>query len=139
MRSASALKKVMKTFAFDTSVVVRLLRGVLPVSAVIQPLDLYVLPATALGELLLGVAKSTKPSESLQLLSSLTAPFPIAIVDAKVAQCYAHIRSDLEKSGSPIPENDMWIAATAMANGATLLTCDAHFNRIPTLSVVSFP
>ena len=52
-------------------------------------------------------------------------------VDVHVAERYSQIYGDLRENGTPIPTNDMWIAATASANGMTVLTFDAHFNVIP--------
>ena len=42
----------------------------------------------------------------------------------------------LRKEGTPIPQNDMWIAASALENGADLATCDAHFRHVPMLTVI---
>jgi PIN domain len=52
-------------------------------------------------------------------------------VDMHVAERYSQIYCDLRESGTPIPTNDMWIAATASANGMAVLTFDGHFNAIP--------
>ncbi len=52
-------------------------------------------------------------------------------VDVRVAERYSLIYADLRRGGTPIPTNDMCIAATASANGMTLLTFDDHFRAIP--------
>jgi tRNA(fMet)-specific endonuclease VapC len=49
------------------------------------------------------------------------------------ADRYARISSQLRLQGTPIPTNDIWIAAQTMEYGAELLTTDAHFNNIPGL------
>lgn len=46
---------------------------------------------------------------------------------------YAQIFRALKKRGTPVPQNDMWIAAVAMAAGAVVLTDDSHFNCVPML------
>ena len=43
---------------------------------------------------------------------------------------YALIRNELKTKGTPIPENDIWIAALCSANDIPLFTSDAHFNNI---------
>ena len=54
----------------------------------------------------------------------------IIIVDEEVARKYAVIFLDLNKKGTRIPLNDVWIAACCMASGGTLLTRDQHFEKV---------
>ena len=56
----------------------------------------------------------------------------------EIATAYGAIHAHLRKTGQLIPTNDMWIAATAQVHGATLVTSDAHFRRIPGLKVVDW-
>ena len=51
-------------------------------------------------------------------------------VDARVARLYAEIVVALREIGTPLPINDIWIAACAAATGASVLTCDDHFRHI---------
>lgn len=51
-------------------------------------------------------------------------------VDSETSSQYAEIIAELHKAGTPIPDNDIWIAATAARNGTTVLTCDDHVERI---------
>lgn len=55
--------------------------------------------------------------------------------DADVAVHYANLRTVLEEAGTPIGANDTLIAAHAMSLGATLVTADAEFTRVPDLKV----
>ena len=61
----------------------------------------------------------------------------VAIVDVTQAtgQRYAHIFAYLRREGTPIPTNDIWIAALAMEHGIELLTADSHFRRVPHILV----
>jgi len=43
---------------------------------------------------------------------------------------YAEIVAELRRAGTPLPTNDIWVAAVASRNGTTVLTCDDHFERI---------
>ena len=52
-------------------------------------------------------------------------------VDEETARRYAVIFSTLRAAGTPIPTNDLWIAASAMQHGLRLLTADAHFEKVP--------
>jgi len=52
---------------------------------------------------------------------------------------YALILDYLRKHGRPVPTNDMWLAASAMEFGMTLLTADRHFQWMPQISVATLP
>ena len=52
-----------------------------------------------------------------------------------VADVYARIKYDAERDGTPLAENDLWIAATALAHGATLVTSDTDFRRVRGLDI----
>jgi len=56
-------------------------------------------------------------------------------VDEETAVRYAAIQGYLRKQGTPIPVNDMWIAATAAQHGLRLLSLDDHFLRVPQVIV----
>lgn len=56
-------------------------------------------------------------------------------VDEDTAERYAVILNGLWKARTPIPTNDMWIAASAMQYGLTVVTTDPHFLKIPQILV----
>lgn len=60
---------------------------------------------------------------------------PVLPLDASVGPHYARLRTHLEKAGTPIGANDTLIAAHALALGATLITADAEFSRVPGLAL----
>ena len=64
-----------------------------------------------------------------------TAALDLITPDLDVARHYATIRSRLRSRGELIPDNDTWIAATALAHNLTLVSRDAHFSRIPDLKL----
>ena len=51
-------------------------------------------------------------------------------VDVETAEFYALILNNLKKAGTPIPTNDIWIAAVAFQHGYKLFTKDKHFNAV---------
>jgi tRNA(fMet)-specific endonuclease VapC len=51
-------------------------------------------------------------------------------VDHETADTYAELFADLRRAGTPVPTNDLWVAAMAVREGATVLTYDDHFRRI---------
>ncbi len=61
----------------------------------------------------------------------------IVEVDKDVADRYGILVKTLRQQGTPIPTNDIWIAATALESGSRLITYDNHFNVIPGLVILS--
>ena len=62
----------------------------------------------------------------------------IAPVGEVTADRYSRIVMQLKKDGSPIPINDVWIAAQAMEHGAELLASDRHFEQVAGPSVIRY-
>jgi tRNA(fMet)-specific endonuclease VapC len=61
--------------------------------------------------------------------------FAVIGVDGEIARRYAEVRADLRPRGQLIPDNDIWIAATALTHDLTLVTRDGHFARVPELKL----
>jgi tRNA(fMet)-specific endonuclease VapC len=61
----------------------------------------------------------------------------IRVVDATLttSEIYSEIKNNLKKAGSPIPINDVWIAAHVIESGAQLITYDQHFKKIKDLRI----
>ena len=94
------------------------------------------IPLTVYAELLVGAEKSSQPERVLQQIELLLSAHEIVETTEEVAEEYARIRADLERRGLVIGGNDLWIAATAQAHGATLVTNNTgEFSRIPALVV----
>ena len=98
-----------------------------------------VLPAVVVGELLAGFRMGSRDRINRRELDAfLESPrVRVAALGAETAQRYAEIVSYLRERGAPIPTNDIWIAACAMEWGLRLLTSDAHFDRLPQVSVLA--
>jgi len=77
------------------------------------------------------------PSKKNQMIQEFLRRPRVAIqgIDADTPAYYAHLMQFLKKRGTPIPTNDLWIAASTMQTGAKILTSDAHFLRMPQLLV----
>jgi predicted nucleic acid-binding protein len=57
-------------------------------------------------------------------------------IDRHVARAYSEIAHDLRAEGTPLPTNDIWIAAAAARVGAPLLTFDDHFSKIGRIGTI---
>jgi tRNA(fMet)-specific endonuclease VapC len=83
------------------------------------------------GELLYGVAKSTQMAAAVERLRELVQLLPALPLPQAAAESYGTIRADLESKGEMIGNNDLWIAAHALASGLTLVTNDEReFRRV---------
>lgn len=122
----------MSRYCLDTSAYSRYRRGGGRVVELLDRAEWIGVPVVTLGELrtgfLLGGQSERNEAELLDFLSN---PVVEALeFDAEVSRHYAEIVVDLRRSGTPVPTNDVWIAAAAARVGATVLTFDNHFERI---------
>src|SRR5437879_2132415 len=107
----------------DTSAYSMLRRGHAPIQAAAQLADkLYVSPIV-LGELEAGFRRGRRSQENERLLRRFLASprVEVAPVAEETVHCYAHIFDYLRRAGTPIPVNDLWIAASAMEHGLAVL------------------
>jgi tRNA(fMet)-specific endonuclease VapC len=68
-------------------------------------------------------------------LEAFIAALDVVDVDIDVARQYAQTRSYLRARGLLIPENDLWIAATALTYDFVLVSRDEHFSRVEDLKL----
>jgi len=90
------------------------------------------IPSIVIGELHYGFMKGSRQRFNEKKLRQMISRLKIEIIniDAEVARKYALIYLFLEKKGAKIPINDVWIAASCMEVGGTLLTRDQHFGVV---------
>lgn len=97
------------------------------------------LPAPVLGELRAGFAKGSKAAANELLLQEFLASQHVHVIaiDEAVTRCYAKIFDQLRKDGSPIPTNDLWIAACVMHVDFPMYSLDAHFKHVQGITLIS--
>lgn len=122
----------MSAYCLDTSAYSNFRRGNDEMAALLDRAELVGVPTVALGELRTGfLLGGRRPRNESELDAFLNNPaVQVLPVDSETSRQYAEIVAELRKAGTPIPTNDIWIAATAARNGATVLTCDEHFGRV---------
>jgi tRNA(fMet)-specific endonuclease VapC len=96
------------------------------------------LPFFALGELEYGVNHSSHPDKQRLALSAFLIGVDLLLPTEQTAVEYGKIKAELARVGTPIPENDVWIAAQAIEHDFPLATCDAHFIRVNGLVVLDW-
>jgi len=116
----------------DTSAYSRFRRGDTDVARLIDEAEWIGVPAIVLGELRVGFRLGAQEKRNEELLREFIANPVVRVlpVDDDVSYQYSDIAIELRRAGTPIPTNDMWIAATAAGAGAIVLTSDDHFAAV---------
>lgn len=85
-----------------------------------------------LGELLSGFKGGSKEVKNRKELEQFLDSPRVNLIelDEETAEFYAMVYWDIKRKGSPIPTNDLWVAASAMRHGLALFTYDEHFDYI---------
>jgi tRNA(fMet)-specific endonuclease VapC len=122
----------MSRLCLDTSAYSHFQRGDPMLVEILDAAEWVGVPAVTLGELRTGfLAGSQRIRNETELGGFLASPVvEVLVVDDEVSRHYAEIVSDLRQAGTPLPTNDIWIAATAARAGALVLTYDRHFEKI---------
>lgn len=125
-------------YLLDTNVLIAVSRGNEEIRGRLSgiPLNQLLLSAVVLGELEFGAEKSAYGDHSRARLAEVTELLVLVPLDREAARRYGPIRAQLERRGTPIGANDLWIAAQALALGATVVTDnEREFRRVPGLRV----
>lgn len=129
----------MKKVLIDTNIYSLAMKGDVDVINTLRKIDRIGFCTISIGELLSGFrggGYEAKNREELELF--LDSPRVVVHpVDEGSAEFYASVLNDLKAAGTPIPTNDIWIAAAAFQHGYQLFSKDRHFDLIPGL--VQFP
>ena len=116
----------------DTNAYSALFAGSIGVADVIAESEVILLSPIVIAELLDGFLGGTRERENRRFLERFrekSRTVGVPITDA-TAEWFAAVKQQLRRKGVPIPINDVWIAASAMEHGATLLSLDNHFGSI---------
>jgi len=114
----------------DTSVVVAHFRGDSGLAAHLRGTEALYLPWVVLGELHYGVHRARRREEGLALIREFLRIAVVLLPDERTAELYGQIKAKLAQAGTPIPDNDIWIAALAREYDLPLVTRDQHFSLV---------
>ena len=125
----------------DTSAYSRFRAGDERVIDFIAAAEVVGLSTIVLGELEAAFSLGRRERENRTLLAEFLAESFVSIlpVTPEVARRYGRLFADLRRAGTPIPINDVWIAATSLDCGGHLLTFDGHFGRVGSLDCTVLP
>ena len=124
--------------ALDTNALSDFAAGSDALGDVLMPFRSLALPVTVLGEYRYGLLGSKKKARLEEWLDELLSDVRVLEAASRTSSVYAQVRRQLRTAGTPIPENDVWIAATAIEHGLPLATRDGHFRVVKGLEIVSW-
>ena len=125
----------------DTSAYSAFMRGHAEIRAAVQSNEEIFLNSVILGELIAGFIKGGRRRKNENELRRFLASPRVGILDVteETAERYAVILNSLWRTGTPIPTNDIWIAASAMEHGLRLVTTDDHYQKVLQVMTDYFP
>jgi tRNA(fMet)-specific endonuclease VapC len=117
----------------DTNIVVAFIGGDLQVRERLEAVSRPLISLVVLGELYYGAAHSARPEKNAAAVDTFAASCTVLSLDVETARLYGSIKAEQRSKGRPIPENDLWIAASSRQYGLVLVTRDRHFGQIERL------
>lgn len=128
-------------YMLDTNIISHIIKDNFPSvqqKLIDTPMNQIVVSTITQAELLYGLAKKPAAKQLKTIVHEFLLRVDILPWDIEAANCYAEIRSELEKKGTPIGNMDMLIAAHALSADAILVSNDQAFRHIPHLQLVDW-
>lgn len=125
-----------RSILLDTNAYGAFLQGTPEAIRILQHVPLIALSSVVLGELMGGFSAGSREKENRDRLRQFLDSERVQVfnVDQQTSEHYAAIYLKLRRRGTPIPTNDIWIAATALQHNLAIFTFDGHFSRIDGLT-----
>lgn len=122
----------------DTNAYTAFLRGQKEVVFLVERAPTLALSPIVIGELKAGFALGSRTRDNLRTLERfLDSPrVTVPALDGRVTDRYARLYRDLRNAGTPIPTNDLWIAACVSDDGDALSSFDRHLEAVHGLELV---
>ncbi len=122
----------------DTNALSAFFEGSPALGAALERTARLFLPVIVLGEYRFGLARSKKRRLIEPALDALEQAATVLSVEAETVRPYAEIRERLRRAGTPIPSNDLWIAALAVQHRVPIMSRDAHFDQVEAITRVGW-
>lgn len=124
--------------ALDTNRYVDLCKGFDETIEILEQADEILMPFVVLGELRAGFAHGRREAENERVLRRFLLKNGVRVLfaDDQTTHHYASVFRQLRKQGTPIPTNDMWIAALVLQHNLVLHARDKHFDELPQIILV---
>ena len=122
----------------DTNAYSDYVRGNQQIVEVLDRADIVYLPVIVIGELKRGFYRGSRVIENIKSLEIFIAKPRTRVleVNQETAEQYGQLAAYLKQQGTPIPTNDVWIAALCVQYDLPLLTRDSDFQNLPPLTLI---
>jgi len=120
----------------DTNVITKLLANDPVAERMVRNAGKLYAPAIVVGELYFAAVNSSRCEANLEVFRKALSCMELIPIDGTVCMSYAEIKTGLKKKGRPIPDNDIWIAACAIANDLSVASFDNHFLEVSGLRLI---
>ena len=129
----------MKKILIDTNIYSDAMRGKKYAVNILRRNVEILFSPVAVGELLAGFKRGKQEEKNKQqLYEFLTRERVVELsISSQTSEFYAFILEQLKEQGTPIPTNDIWIAASAMESGAAVASRDGHFSKIKGIILIA--
>lgn len=123
----------------DTNAYTRLMQKYASIVQLVEEAEYVYLPSIVLGELYAGFRMGSRYEQNCtELEEFLSLPgVEIIDIDKNTANRYGILIKQLKEAGTPLPVNDIWIAAVALDTGSLVVSYDSHFNKIQGIVLIS--
>ena len=129
------------TVILDSNAIIALLDGNKAVARMLENVQQVLVPAIVCGEIDAGAQGDTKRERATrEAFAAFLEMEQVAVLPVmrKTGEFYARVFSFLKSAGTPIPTNDIWIAAGALETGGLLITSDRHLLSMPLIMTKAF-
>ena len=117
----------------DTNGLSALAEGESHLEPILRKATQIAVPVIVLGEYRYGIQQSRERQRYEHWLVEYLPKFRVLNVDEQTTTSYAAVRDELKRAGTPIPSNDVWIAALCRQHSLPVLSRDRHFDLVPGL------
>jgi len=128
-------KMIGNSFLLDTNIIIALLKGESLIAEKIDKAENIYIPVIVIGELYYGSLYSSSSKKNFEVVERLARRYNVLQIDEAAARSYGSIKTVLRKKGTPIPENDIWIAALAQHHELIIVTRDKHFREVESVHI----
>ena len=130
-----------ETMVLDTNAIISLFDGNRFIADMLDEGRLVIVPAIVCGEFEAGAqGKTRRENAAIAAFNGLLSLSHVSVlpVTRRTGRIYARLYTELRQQGTPIPTNDIWIAASTMECNGSLLSNDSHFLSVPNLKTLPY-
>ena len=137
-KTAKLLIRMNGKYILDTNIIIRLFAEDVEILQKVDESEEIFVPSIVIGELCYGAFNSKKVKSNISKIEKLTSEVEILDCDYDTGMEYGEIKKELKDKGTPIPDNDIWIAAISRQYNIELVSRDEHFKDVENLKWIKW-